>query len=52
MYAVAEESELAPREVLAMYMRDWKSGYDEAKTETEKPVAKKKAKKKSKKKAK
>ncbi len=44
MYAVVDESDLSPRAAKAAYISEWKSGWDEAKSETEaptKPVKKK-----------
>jgi hypothetical protein len=59
MYIAVEESELSPRETKAIYISEWKSGWDEAKTENTESApseatskAKKKAKKKTKRKAK
>lgn len=59
MYIAIEDAEGTPRAAKAAYISEWKSGWDEAKTEDTKPEvskkaskAKKKAKKKTKRKAK
>ena len=48
MYAAIGESDSTPRVAKRTYISEWKSGWDEAKSETEVPAkpAKKKAKKK------
>jgi len=53
MYAAIGESDLSPREIKSVYISEWKSGWDEAKAETEalaKPTKKKIDGKKTKKK--